>query len=221
MWLCSIYQFYNTGDLDDSNGRWGVTPEYPNGVYAYFSTIKTDSTDTDGAFENYFRPEFPYFIGTSFYSQPNDFNFKTESNQQDYKLNDSTWFRNTLDYQFRQTNSKYDFVFDPNKLREQTVNIYNTTKGKISSIGIVTGGRDYNVTDRILFDNSDTNGKNAAAKVERVYGKNIDEISVATTSFSSLEFATLDGRGSVIGFTTQPHGLKDYEIMNISGKNPK
>ena len=213
------YQFKNTGDLDDSNGRWGVTPEYPNGVYAYFSTIKTDSTDTDGAFENYFRPEFPYFIGTSFYSQPNDFNFKTESNQQDYKLNDSTWFRNTLDYQFRQTNSKYDFVFDPNKLREQTVNINNTTKGKISSIGIVTGGRDYNVTDRILFDNSDTNGKNAAAKVERVYGKNIDEISVATTSFSSLEFATLDGRGSVIGFTTQPHGLKDSEIMNLSGFN--
>ena len=47
------FEFKNTGDLDDCNGRWGVTPEYPNGVYAYYSTIKTGQTDTDGAFENY------------------------------------------------------------------------------------------------------------------------------------------------------------------------
>ena len=72
-------------------------------------------------------------------------------------------------------------------ISKQTVNINNTTKGKISSIGIVTGGRDYNVNDRILFDNSATGGRNGAAKVERDYGKDIDEISVAKTSFSYLE----------------------------------
>lgn len=28
-----------SGDLDECNGRWTVTPEYPNGTYAYFLTI--------------------------------------------------------------------------------------------------------------------------------------------------------------------------------------
>ena len=213
------FEFKNNGDLDECNGRYAVTPEYPNGVYAYYSCINNGQTNTDGAFENYFEPQFPYFIGTCFYSQPQAFNFKKESNQFDYDLEKNKWFRNTLDYKFRGSNSKYDFVFDPNKLREQTVNITDTTTGKVTSVGIVTGGNNYEINDRLLFDNSTTGGKNAAATVEKIYGRDIDAISVATTSFSSVEFGTLDGRGSVIGFTTAPHGLKDSEIMNLSGFN--
>ena len=40
------------GDLDECNGRWGVTPEYPQGTYHYVSTPLSGSsklvTDTDG-----------------------------------------------------------------------------------------------------------------------------------------------------------------------------
>ena len=40
------------GDLDECNGRWGVTPEYPEGTYHYVSTPLSGSTklvtDTDG-----------------------------------------------------------------------------------------------------------------------------------------------------------------------------
>lgn len=43
-------------DLDDSNGRWGVTPEYPEGTYAYFVTLD----------EN-FDPAYPYIIGRQYY----------------------------------------------------------------------------------------------------------------------------------------------------------
>ncbi|AIX25070.1 hypothetical protein Syn7803US110_74 [Synechococcus phage ACG-2014d] len=46
------------GDLDGHNGRYTVTPEYPNGTYAYFLTI-------DAGLE----PQFPYCIGESFYSE--------------------------------------------------------------------------------------------------------------------------------------------------------
>ncbi|MFM7182147.1 MAG: sulfatase-like hydrolase/transferase [Verrucomicrobiales bacterium] len=43
-------------DLDDSNGRWCVTPEFPAGIYAYFVTI--DSS---------FQPAYPYIIGRQYY----------------------------------------------------------------------------------------------------------------------------------------------------------
>jgi hypothetical protein len=40
------------GDLDECNGRWGPTPEYPEGIYHYVSTPLSGSTklvtDTDG-----------------------------------------------------------------------------------------------------------------------------------------------------------------------------
>ena len=44
-----------SGDLDLHNGRFCVTPEYPNGIYAYFVTIDTN-----------FYPVYPYVIGPTY-----------------------------------------------------------------------------------------------------------------------------------------------------------
>lgn len=44
-----------TGDLDQFNGRWTVTPEYPAGTYAYFAT-----TDEAG------RLAFPYLLSSHY-----------------------------------------------------------------------------------------------------------------------------------------------------------
>ena len=49
----------NGGDLDEYNGRFCVTPEYPSGTYAYFITLDANGT-----------PEFPYYIGTEYYGAP-------------------------------------------------------------------------------------------------------------------------------------------------------
>ena len=49
----------NTYDLDEYNGRWCVTPEFPSGTYAYFVSISTNGT-----------PVFPYNIGRGFYGSP-------------------------------------------------------------------------------------------------------------------------------------------------------
>ncbi len=46
-------------DLDEYNGRYCVTPEFPNGTYAYFVSI-----NSSGA------PAFPYNIGRAFYGNP-------------------------------------------------------------------------------------------------------------------------------------------------------
>jgi hypothetical protein len=46
-------------DLDEYNGRLCVTPEFPNGTYAYFVTL-----DSNGA------PTYPYNAGRQFYGTP-------------------------------------------------------------------------------------------------------------------------------------------------------
>ena len=46
---CLLWDFeyiVGLGDLDASNGRFCVTPEYPNGTYAYFMTIDASGTPT-------------------------------------------------------------------------------------------------------------------------------------------------------------------------------
>lgn len=45
-----------SGDLDVHNGRFCVTPEYPNGIYAYFVTIDVNE-----------NPVYPYVIGPTYY----------------------------------------------------------------------------------------------------------------------------------------------------------
>ena len=213
------YEFKGNGDLDDHNGRFCVTPDFPNGVYAYFSTINPSSNDTDGPFRGYRRPAFPYFIGDSFHSQPNQFNFSKQSNQDEYDLNNSDWFRNTTNYRLTTSNSSYDYIFDPDKVKNQTINVNFASLGSVESIGILTGGSNYNVNDILVFDNSGTGGSNASSKVERVFGKGVTNVSASTTSFSSVEFATSPGIGEIIGFTTLPHGLKNVETVNVSGFN--
>lgn len=42
--------------LDEHNGRFCVTPEYPNGTYAYFCTVDSDWNST-----------YPYVVGPTFY----------------------------------------------------------------------------------------------------------------------------------------------------------
>ena len=53
------YQLGVDFDLDEYNGRWCVTPEFPNGTYAYFVAI-----DSNGV------PVFPYNLGRGFYGNP-------------------------------------------------------------------------------------------------------------------------------------------------------
>lgn len=47
-------------DLDELNGRWCVTPEFPQGTYAYFTTI-----DAKG------QPVYPYNMGRRYHGYPN------------------------------------------------------------------------------------------------------------------------------------------------------
>lgn len=46
-------------DLNEQNVRWCVTPEFPSGTWAYFTTIKADGT-----------PAFPYTTGRQYFGSP-------------------------------------------------------------------------------------------------------------------------------------------------------
>ncbi len=51
------YEFVNgLGKLDQYNGRFSVTPEYPAGTYAYFTTVNANGTAA-----------YPYIIGPQYY----------------------------------------------------------------------------------------------------------------------------------------------------------
>ena len=73
------------GHLDESNGRYCITPEFPNGTYAYFLT-----------FDSSMNPEYPYIIGNKFYNEPNigvsesfvNNNIRSSSNISSYSDND-------------------------------------------------------------------------------------------------------------------------------------
>ena len=59
----------SSGHLDEYNGRFCYTPDYPNGTYAYFI-----STESNG------DPKFPYMIGMEYYGQVSVMDINTGSN---------------------------------------------------------------------------------------------------------------------------------------------
>ena len=50
------HQVTGSGDLDEHNGRFAVTPEYPSGTFAYYTTV-----DDQG------NPAYPYIVGPTYY----------------------------------------------------------------------------------------------------------------------------------------------------------
>ena len=212
------YEFTNSGDLDEHNGRFCVTPDYPNGTYAYFATINPDGIESAGPFAKYKSPVFPYLIGNTYKSKPNNFNFKSSSNQVSYDLNSSEWFRNTTPYSLNKDTAQYNFLYQPNKVRTQTVNIINTSKGSIDNIGIITGGTGYQVNDKIEFEPS-SGQQPAKAKVTRIGGKVVTNISVASSTVSNLEVVPYDAKGSYVVFANSPHNFNNSDLVSLSGFN--
>ena len=201
--------------LDKSNGRFCVTPEYPYGTYAYFTTVSNDSSDD---FNSYKIPEFPYLIGDEFSSKPNEFNFKKSSNQDDIDLNKTKLLRNTNPYNLIESYSSYSYLEIPNQL-DQTANIKYASPGHIENIKIISGGSNYKIGDKLIFDNEGTSGYNASAEVESIFGKPISSISVATTSLSNVEFYPSTPQGTFLAFSESTHNLNYRDIINVSGMN--
>ena len=211
------YNYDGGGDLDEHNGRFCKTPEYPNGVYAYFSLINPTINDDDGSFKNYRKPQFPYFIGNSYKYQPIDYNFDSQSNQDVVDLNKTNLVRNTSPYNFLLGDTSYNFLIDPTNIRKQITYVKSTTAGSVDSVGINTGGSRYKVGDEVVFEDAGSSGYRAKASVKLIEGKTINQISIANTEFSNVEFILGDSNGRFVGYTTTPHNFHSTDQIYISG----
>ena len=68
---------FQAGDLDQYNGRYCKTPEYPEGTYAYFVSIDASEAGL---------PVFPYVCGPQLYSRPDEWNYSQDAVQTNIPL---------------------------------------------------------------------------------------------------------------------------------------
>ena len=208
------------GDLDEYNGRFCVTPEYPNGVYAYFTTIKGSAGE----------PAFPYFIGPKFYAEADSTNWDGNGLQKNF-TEDAIRYRapyvgvDNIVAKRKQLDNKVDFFLaleDTTTLIvmesgetltyiEDGIGYYSyypfirggtadslvvSATNQYSSSGIDQylvegGGKEYKVNDRLLFDNTGTNGDGVSGVVSTVEGVLATGITNAVSSFNDIYTTTV------------------------------
>ena len=212
------YTYKNVSDesvLDENNGRFCLTPEYPNGTYAYFATF-TELVDSSGPFSGYKRPYFPYMVGNNFVSVPNKFNYDRDSNQDKIDINQTKWLRNTESYNLIDGTTVYEYLPLPNNLN-QSLDITGVSVGVVENVGIITGGSNYRVNDSVVFDNSNTQGEGVVANVSRVSGKTVNNVSVATSTISNVEIYPSDANGNYTLVCESPHNFKNGDYISVTG----
>ena len=200
------YYYSGNGDLDEFNGRYCVTPEYPNGTYAYFTTVSSDDD---------FVPEFPYFIGKYYKSKIIDENFDPKFDQNSFDYFSTKLFRNTYFYSIDSKNSTYEFLNNPNKEINQNSKITSVQYSSLDFIGISTSGDGYSVGDPINFDNSETEGYDASAIVSSLNGKEILQIKNNNYSISDVELVKVGNCPTILGIATTTHLLNDLDFISV------
>jgi hypothetical protein len=211
------YIFRNSGDLDVHNGRFCKTPDFPNGVYAYFCTINSEETGYDSSYGNYRRPVFPYVIGNTYKSQPLGFNILPSSNQDDFDLTSDSYVRNTYPYRLNNVSSNYEFIFQPQKNSNQLALVQSINDGSVNNIGIVSSGFNYKVGDLVVFDNKNSGGRGATASIKQVFEDRIVSLQNTNSTLENVSFSVLNQSGLVEGITTTPHGLRNLDNVNVTG----
>jgi len=204
------YEYVGLGNLDEHNGRFCVTPDFPNGVYAYFCTIDSGNPQSTGSFFKYKKPIFPYVIGNTYKSSSIPFNFDRFLSSQKTDINKTSLLRNTKPYGILNKNSHYDYFTNPNKTKTQISSVKTVLKNSVDSIGIITGGTGYAIGDKIILDNSEVK-----SFVSELKGKVVNRVSASTTSISLVEFVKINNN-DYVGYATVPHNLSTNDVVNIT-----
>ena len=112
-----------SGDLDIHNGRFCITPEYPNGIYSYFVTI--DDT---------LYPSYPYVVGATYYGTVQSGNTGPGSGHNTISETVTTYnptgineFKPTIDFQFfpNPSNNYLSIFAAPNESNNMRASISN------------------------------------------------------------------------------------------------
>ena len=229
---------FNLGDLDQYNGRFCKTPEFPEGRYVYFVTI--DATAAG-------NPVFPYVLGPSFNSIVDKWNLNADAVQQNiptgvvrYRdpyenvdidveripnastngltLEDGDLLLFEVEDENRDGVISQDETDDPDQILEESplqlfdyfpkvkedskvdIEVETITKfedASVTGFSIENPGQNYQVDDRLVFDNTDTDGLGVSARVSRIEGETID--SYTFENFSGVSYGKIT--------TDVPHNL--------------
>ena len=209
------HEYLANGDLDENNGRYCVTPDFPEGTYAYFATINPNENETSGTFKNFRSPVFPYLIGENFVAKPDEFNF-VETNNQDLDLNTLNLRRNTNPYNLDSSGTDYEGIHDSRKLVKQETEINYASPGRVNQFEILSSGSGYQVKDPLNIKNIGK-GRGFSGEISRVGGKEIVSIASTVVKIENLVFSYNNSNGQVTGLSSQPHDLVIGDVVKISG----
>ena len=201
------YKFTDDGDLDSSNGRFTKTPDYPNGVYAYFVGVTT-------GIQGNLIPKYPYFIGDTYRSEPIEDNFLID--QTNFDFNGNNLIRNTLPYKVSDDFADNDFLIESNEIVEQQSVVESVTRGQIQDFQIVEAGSDYKVNDPLNFDNLNTSGGGASARVSHVEGKTISSVNTSVETYTNVVYVRKNAT-QVSAFISTSHTLSNNDTIAVSG----
>ena len=189
------------GDLDEHNGRFCVTPEFPNGVYAYFYTCSNNGT-----------PQFPYVIGDTYKYSIEEDNLNQRINQ-NIDLNTLNLSKHTLPYGVENKSHYYEYIdLNQNNLKDDVL-VTNSSKGSIDNVLVIDGGENYKIGDSITFNNENTSGFGAFGKVSELSGVGITSITSSSTGFTDVEFGLENGK--IVGITSIVHNILDNSYVRI------
>lgn len=139
------------GDLDANNGRFCTTPEFPDGVYAYFMT--TDANE---------GPSFPYSIGEAFYNVPVEENWKLSARQRDLPFN----------VRRRRVNASEESG------ELLTSRVSGVNYGPVTNIEVHSSSQNFTNEDVIFVDNaSNDSGDGLFAAVNEIQGQEVEQLS--------------------------------------------
>ena len=191
------------GDLDEHNGRFEVTKEFPNGVYAYHATVDDQN-----------KPEFPYFIGNSFRSKLISFNFD-KNLQTNFDFISNNLIRNTFPYKIADNFAENDFIVETNEIQDQKIQIDSISSGSVTGLDVISGGSNYKVDEFLKFDNQNTDGDGLVSSISKILGKTIQ--SVDTTIEENDNSVITWSENQINVFTDQNHNFKNNDVVKISG----
>ena len=191
-----------SGDLDIHNGRFGKTPEFPDGIYAYFAT--RDDND---------NPVYPYFVGPTYrlpYIEENTIL------DQSFDFNNSNLSRNTFPYKVNDPFADNDFIIESNESVKQKSIVESVTRGVVDSFQILDGGDGYKVGDFTVFEDDGTDGVGARGQVDEIVGIGVSSINTVLTSFDKAVFVW-ESADTVTAHHLPNIELNDKDTVLISG----
>ena len=195
------------GDLDQYNGRYCRTPEFPNGTYAYFAGISTDTQSLSKV------PQFPYFIGPEYRDAP--FDQSSANLSQDFNINDKPIYRNTFPYAVGQTFVGSEFLTESYLFDTQETVVTSISQGTINDVSIVGAGLSYSVGDIPVFDGTEDN---LTCVVNSIVGKEVNSISNETLSYNRLDTRLIRLNDRTIRVYVEPsHEYLENDSVVLSG----